>query len=105
MIQTTITLLSTALDPQGPAVITTVNTGFQGPKGDQGPPGDGSYRYQHVQSVAATTWTVNHNLGSRPNVGVYSSGGVEVVAEVVHASDNQVLVYFDAAFAGLAICT
>lgn len=39
MISTTLRLLSTALEPQSPAVVTTINTGFQGPKGDQGPPG------------------------------------------------------------------
>lgn len=40
------------------------STGIAGPTGATGPiaGGDG---YTHFQSVAATTWTVNHNLGAR----------------------------------------
>lgn len=48
---------------------------------------------------------MNHNFGSRPLVSVFSMGGREMWAEVVHASDNQALIYFDAPTAGYAICT
>lgn len=61
--------------------------------------------YQHTQASAAATWTVNHNLGYRPAVQILSAGGVEMLAEVVHSSVNQALIYFDQAATGLAICS
>lgn len=75
-------------------------------QGPPGPPGTaGGMGYTHTQTVAATTWTVNHNLGRRPAISVLSPGGVEVLAEVLHASLNQVLVYFDQPYTGLVICS
>lgn len=76
--------------------------GLQGATGPAGPPD--SY-HRHDQVTPADTWTVNHNFGSRPLVSVFSMGGREMWAEVVHASDNQALIYFDAPTAGYAICT
>ena len=58
--------------------------------------------YVHTQASASATWTVNHNLGFVPACEVYSSGGAEVDAEVVHTSVNQTIIYFVAAFAGSA---
>lgn len=77
-----------------------------GREGDPGPPGqDGvAVRYVHAQASAAAEWIVNHNLGARPAVTVLSVGGVEVEAQIVHASDNQVRVLFAAPFAGSALC-
>lgn len=49
---------------------------------------------------AAASWTVNHNLGYEPNMSVLSVGGSELVAEIVHTSINQCIVYFAAATAG-----
>lgn len=46
--------------------------GQKGDKGDPGDPGPGGLYYVHDQTVAATVWTVNHNLGQQP-------GGVLVV--------------------------
>jgi hypothetical protein len=42
----------------------------QGPQGPPGPPGT-SLSYTHTQGSAASTWTVNHNLGFRPDVTIY----------------------------------
>jgi hypothetical protein len=64
---------------------------------------DGSVRVD--QAVAAATWVVNHNLGRRPNVGVFSVGGALMWTEVLHVSDNQFQVLFDSAVAGYAIYT
>lgn len=51
--------------------------------------------YEHVQSPAAATWIVNHNLGRRPAaVSVRSPGGREVTADVLHVSVNQLVVNF-----------
>jgi hypothetical protein len=73
--------------------------------GRQGPPGvDGASgsSFEHAQSVAASIWTVNHNLGFRPNVSVKTLGGLEVDAEVLHVSVNQVQVIFDSPSTGIA---
>lgn len=58
--------------------------------------------YTHVQSAPASPWTVNHNLGYRPAVSVFSVGGKEVIVEIIHASVNQTLIYFDSPMPGSA---
>lgn len=58
--------------------------------------------YTHNQSVAATSWTINHNLGYKPSVELLTAGGVEFDAEVVHTSNNQVVVNLVVAIAGSA---
>lgn len=65
----------------------------------------GATNYTHTQSVAADIWIVNHNLGFRPAVRALTVGGVEVMAEVIHASSNQLFIYFDFPLAGQAICS
>jgi hypothetical protein len=74
--------------------------------GIQGPPGrDGlGSSYIHTQAAASATWTVNHNLGYRPSPAVTNAGGVQVWAEVVHTSANQLLVYFDSPSTGQVTC-
>lgn len=71
----------------------------------QGPPGRdssaGGARFTHTQATAASTWTVNHNMGVRPAaVSVLSPGGVEVEATVTHISLNQLIITFAAPYAG-----
>ena len=57
--------------------------------------------YTHVQSVASTSWTVNHNLNRRPSsVSVLSPGGIEVEAEITHINDNQLIVGFSVPYTG-----
>jgi len=60
--------------------------------------------YLHTQAVAATTWTVNHNLGHRPSVELLNTAGHEIDADVVHVSDNQCTVHLTLALAGSARC-
>ena len=72
---------------------------------EQGPAGGGKAGYRHTQLNAASTWVINHSLGTKPLVQALSAGGVVLVAEVVHASDNQAVIYFDAPVAGVALCS
>ena len=95
----------TALVPPRKQIVLEACTALQGPPGPQGPPGDGASTFEHTQATADSTWTVNHNLGFRPAVTVLSPGGLEMLAEVLHTSLNQALVYFDAPKAGNAICS
>ena len=75
-------------------------------QGPPGPPGSSSTAsFEHAQSSASDTWTVNHNLGFRPAVSVLSVGGKEMWAEVIHTSVNQFVAYFDAPTTGIAICS
>ena len=90
--------------PNGHSVITGP-PGPAGPPGAPGPPGVRGGQFEFTQSVASAVWTVNHNLGFRPNVSVLSPGGVEVWAEVIHANVNQVFIYFDQAQTGLVLCS
>ena len=58
-----------------------------------------------TQSSAASTWTVNHNLGQKPAVTLLTTGGAEFEAEILHLSDNQFQVYLATPTAGQARCT
>ncbi len=101
---TTLGTVQTVLVPgTAPSIVTLINTGIQGPPGNG--TGGGSGYYNHPQPVAAATWIINHNFGYRPNVSVYSVGGLERWAEVLHTSDNQAQVFFDSAAAGYAVCS
>jgi len=55
--------------------------------------------YTHTQASASATWTIVHNLNSKPSVTIVDSGGN---GEVLYDSDNQVTVTFAAAFSGFA---
>lgn len=61
-----------------------------------------SYSYVHEQAVAASTWTINHNLGFHPSVSIVDSAGNKVTGEVQYTSVNQVIVSFIGSFAGSA---
>jgi len=64
----------------------------------------GGGSYEHVQSSASATWTINHNLGFKPNITLRTTGGVEFEAEITHVSDNQAIVSLATAMAGYARC-
>lgn len=78
--------------------------GPRGEKGDKGDPGESIPKYTHDQTVPSDTWTVNHNLNTRPNTTVYSIGGKELLVELLHTSLNQVVVYFDTPTIGSVVC-
>lgn len=85
----------------GHVVVKTGGGDYQ--TGWQAPPSGASFT--HSQGSAAATWTVNHNLGVRPAVEVRTTGGQVVVADVLHASADQVLISFATAVAGTAYCS
>jgi hypothetical protein len=58
--------------------------------------------YTHTQSVSASTWTINHNLGYYPSVSVVDSGESLVVGDVTYISTNTLSVSFNASFGGKA---
>lgn len=58
--------------------------------------------YLHTQSVADSTWTINHNLGYRPDVALFTVGGVNFSAEVSHPTVNQAVVTLVSPLAGSA---
>lgn len=74
----------------------TVTIGVASAGGDTG--------FTMVQASGSATWTVNHNLGFRPDVSVLTPGGSEMIAEVVHISINQLRVYFSAPKTGSVRC-
>ena len=59
-------------------------------------------KYTHTQSSAASTWTINHNLGKNPAVSVTDSLGNLVICEVEYTSVNQVVLTFDTPYSGEA---
>ncbi|HEY9817645.1 MAG TPA: hypothetical protein V6D20_17840 [Candidatus Obscuribacterales bacterium] len=59
--------------------------------------------YVHIQSVASSMWTINHNLGGRRNVEVLNEGEITSLARVEHVNENQVIVSFSRARSGRAI--
>lgn len=81
------------------SVVTATTVGPQGPKGEAGA------GYNHQQTTASTTWTINHNLGFRPSVELLDSGSQEIEGEVSHPSINQTVVTLNLATAGLARLT
>lgn len=86
-----------------PTVQRTVAIVHAGPKGDDGADG-ATLDFEHVQTDPSDEWIINHNFGVRPSVSVLSVGGVEMEAQVVHMSVNQVRIYFASAQAGRARC-
>jgi hypothetical protein len=75
-----------------------------GPPGPQGPSGV-SPTFLYTQVLPSNIWTINHNLGFRPDVFILNTGGNEVEASVTHTSENTVIIYFASAMAGTARMT
>lgn len=57
----------------------------------------------YYQLNASTTWTITHNKGYKPLVDIFTLGGMELIGDVVHLSDNVIQVYFNSPMAGFAI--
>ena len=85
-----------------PAVVRVATPGPVGPTGPAGPPGSA---YVHLQTAAATTWTINHNLGYRPSVELLDAGSREIDGDVYHPTVNQSVVVFTIAVSGTARLT
>lgn len=76
-------------------------TAVFGPPGRDGLAGPG---FLYTQTSPSGEWVVNHNSGFRPDVTVFSPGGVEVSATVTHVSSNQVRIVFAAPQTGSVRC-
>lgn len=70
--------------------------------GPPGPAGTGGFLF--TQASPLQVWVVNHNLGFRPTVQVYDTGGSVVSTEVVHVSINQCQIINAVPFAGFCRC-
>ena len=60
-------------------------------------------KFTHVQAAATTTWVINHNLGFRPLVQAYTSGGLLIVGDIAQINLNQTTVSFTVSIAGYAL--
>lgn len=58
--------------------------------------------YVHDQQVAASTWTVNHNLGKFASINIVDTVGDEVIGEVTYSTTNQIVINFSAPISGKA---
>jgi len=68
----------------------------------QGTNGLSGGSYTHIQAVASTTWTMNHNLGYRPNATAIDSSGREVEGDPSWPNLNTMVLTFSAAISGTA---
>ena len=66
---------------------------------------NGNAGYTHVQSVAAVTWTINHNLGFIPNIFVLDGSGVEIIGSIDSATSTSLVISFSQAVSGTAYLT
>jgi hypothetical protein len=60
--------------------------------------------YVHTQTTAETEWIVDHGLGYKPTVSVYTLEGVEIIAEIVQISNYRLKVRFGVPQTGYARC-
>lgn len=58
---------------------------------------------QFSQASAIITWFIPHNLGHRPVINIFTTGWVEVMAQIVHVDINNTQVLFDSPQAGFAV--
>lgn len=84
---------------------TGVSIGLRGPKGDTGEIGPAGAAAVTMQFAESLTWNLTHNLGRRPAVSLFTAGGMNFFAEVLHISENQATVTFDTPIAGFAVIT
>jgi hypothetical protein len=61
--------------------------------------------YIWTQGVAATTWTINHNLGTYPAVVILDSTGTVIETTIQYVNANTLLSISSYAFSGEAILT
>lgn len=66
------------------------------------PTQSGDKTYTFVQTIAASTWVINHGLNKYPSVSVVDSGNNVVVGDVKYDSLNELTISFSSAFTGQA---
>ena len=78
----------------------TITVSAPGPQGPSG--AASSVFYTHVQAIAASVWTVNHNLNGNPTAVVLDSAGTQCEGTFSYPSLNQMIITFSSAFTGTA---
>ena len=58
--------------------------------------------YTFTQIIAATVWTINHNLDKFPSITVVDSSGNVIVGDQQYNNSNQITLTFNAPFSGTA---
>lgn len=89
---TVVDVNAASVGPQGPA----------GPTGATGATGASGGFFTFTQASPASTWTITHNLGYRPNISVVDSAGSQVEGETVWTSTSSLTITFSGAFSGVA---
>lgn len=59
--------------------------------------------YVHEQAVAATEWTIEHNLNKYPTATVIDSAGNEIICDIQYLDKNSCVVTMTSPFKGKAI--
>jgi hypothetical protein len=77
-------------------------TGPQGPAGPAGAAGASGGFFTFTQASPASTWTISHGLGYRPNISVVDSAGSQVEGNAVWTDINNLTITFSGAFSGVA---
>ena len=62
----------------------------------------GAPTFVFTQTVAATVWNVNHNLGKFPSITVIDTANTVVTGQYEYTDNNNVILTFSAGFAGKA---
>jgi len=52
------------------------------------------------QQTAATTWTIQHNMGKIPSVTIYDSSFSEIEGDIVYTDINNITINFSVLVAG-----
>lgn len=71
-------------------------------KSKSGGGGDGDKHFTYEQLVPSSEWRVQHNLNKFPSVTVVDSSGAVVAGDCRMVDTNNVIIYFNGAFAGKA---
>lgn len=64
------------------------------------PAGNG-LEYTHTQNVAASTWTIDHNLDAYPSITVVDSSGDKVHADIRYNSNTRISVFHSTPLEGI----
>ena len=62
----------------------------------------GDLNFTFTQASAQSVWNITHNLGKFPSVSIIDSAGTNVIGEVDYTNNNELILTFTAAFAGVA---
>lgn len=81
----------------GDQIVEILIPGVQGPAAS-------AEGFNFTQISASTTWTIAHNLGYRPVVETWTTGGAKIFGSAVNLSVNVVQITFNTALAGTARC-